>query len=207
MGLKFEICLKFSSSVKSVKAGQADIPRHIACNVLKRIFLALAIAQAMVDILHETVEMHAALAIDRQRIEKRIHQETFPAADAAPEIKAFHRLLAQEYPQQRAPGLFGFDQFVAQPLEIAERAELGRIEGEAVCLRGLPDLVGEGSRIALRRLARRRHQRLIVRLSTPSAASCRDSARVGCACTIRAMSSDAAPNSMATTASEISSDA
>src|SRR5258708_27046910 len=188
-----------------VQAQQAQLLRDMAGNNEQRIFFSLQIAQPMVDVLHEAMEMHPAFALDRYRIEEGIHQEAFAPTHAAPQIEAAHRPLAQKYAQQQLLHQFGFVQFIAQPPKMSECCELRGIQRETVGVGCLPGLVGESPGIA--RLYRLTHQRLIVRLSTARAASCRASARVGWACTIRAMSSEAAPNSMRTTASDISSDA
>ena len=82
-----------------VKAEQAQLLRYIAGDVQQRIFLTLQIAQPVMDVLHEAVEVHPALAFDRYRIEERVHQETFPPTHATPEIEAAHRPLAQKYAQ------------------------------------------------------------------------------------------------------------
>ena len=76
-----------------------------------------------------------------------------------------------------------------QSLEMPDHFDLGGIKGETMRLRRLLSVVGEG--LAIVRLCRLAHQRLIVRLSTASAASCSASDRVGCAWTMRAMSSEA----------------
>src|SRR5438445_7342564 len=94
----------------------------------QRIFFALQIAQAMMDVLNETMEMHPVLRFDRNRVEKHVHQEALAPPHTAPDIKTADRTLAQEHPHQRISCLLRLDEFVMQALEMPDCLELRRIE-------------------------------------------------------------------------------
>src|SRR6185436_15713909 len=81
-------------NVKFIEAQQAMLPRDIAGDLHKRIFVALQIAQPVMDVLHETVKMDAALARDRNEVEKRIHEEALAPAHASPEVQTADRAFA-----------------------------------------------------------------------------------------------------------------
>jgi hypothetical protein len=63
-----------SSAMPRRPAGSGRLPR------LARL------AQPLVDLEHEGVEMDPALLFDRQRLVEQVHQHRLAAADAAPEV-------------------------------------------------------------------------------------------------------------------------
>ena len=85
-----------------VETEQARFLRDVARDERKRIFPALMLVEPAVDFLHEAVKVYALFACDRRAIEKAVHQKTFAAADAAPQVDAAHRLLAREKANQRS---------------------------------------------------------------------------------------------------------
>src|SRR6185503_8685136 len=141
------------------------------------------------------VEVHAPLAHQRHAQIERVHQEALAAADRAPEVHALgQRRLDQQALQRAVAALLVGAPLLVELLQPLDRAPLRRILDEAAAREALlvdrDDVLG---------------QMLSERLSTPSAASFSASESEGCACTIMPMSSAEPRNSIATTASAISS--
>src|SRR5688500_4968717 len=162
-----------------------------------RVLGALARVELAMDLPHEVVEMHAPLANQRHAQIERVHQEALAAPDRAPQVHAFRQRRLDQQPLQRAraPLLVGAPLLV-EPLQPLDRAPLRRVLDEAAAREVLPV---KGNYIL--------SQMLSERLSTPSAASLRASESEGCAWQIMPMSSLDPRNSIATTASAISSPA
>ena len=70
-----------------VEAQHARFCGHVAGDRGERILDIPQRAQPVVHILHDAVEVRAALRVERQRLEEEIHKEGLAAADAAPDIK------------------------------------------------------------------------------------------------------------------------
>ena len=82
-------------------------------------------------ILHETVEMDALLALDRDPVEKAVHEKALAPPHPAPEVDSSHGLVPLEQPEQGTPGLPRAGNFARQPVEGVQGAFLGRIEDDA----------------------------------------------------------------------------
>ena len=101
---------------------RADIRRDGRDGIAR---LALAgLAQAAMDVLHEGVEMGAALTVYFQRGVEQVHQHGFSAPDAAPHVDAFRllRCLAEELPEKA-----GFLAFLQGRLKCFQPRSDGRL--------------------------------------------------------------------------------
>src|SRR5689334_2798271 len=147
------------------------------------------------NLAHEVVEMHPALAHQRHAAVERVHQEALAAPHRPPQVDALGKRRLDDQALQRvgAPRLV-VAPFLVEPLQPLDGAPLRGIGDEAALLQVLSI---EGDDILAHPLSDL--------LSTASAASRITSDIEGCAWQMRAMSSAEAPNSMATTASAISS--
>ena len=97
----------------------------------ERVFLALPVAQLAVHFLHEAVEVHAPLFLERQALEEYVHQVGLAAPHAAPHIQALEGLaLALAQARQQPLGGPVFKQAVVQMIERANRLFLGRVAHE-----------------------------------------------------------------------------
>src|SRR6185503_16894418 len=183
--------------VEFIEADEAVALRGALGHRGDRVLGALELVELAMDLAHEVVEVHAALAHQRHAQVERVHQEALAAPDRAPQVHPLgQRRLHQQPLQGRASLLLVLGPFLVQLLQALHRAPLGRIGNEAAALEAL--LVDRDDVLA---------QMLSERLSTPSAASFRASDSEGCACTIMPISSAEPRNSIATTASAISSPA
>src|SRR5713101_4064636 len=151
------------------------------------IFAALQLLELPVDVAHEVVEMHAALPDQGQAPVEAVHQEALSPAHPAPQVHAARQPLDRAQLRRIAFEPAAFQRAV---VETDDRQNL---RGALQFLSGLRRAVV--------------HQILSARLSTASAASFIASESEGCAWQIIPMSSLLARNSMATTASAISSEA
>src|SRR5690349_14512877 len=178
-----------------VEAEQAITPRGARREGGERVLRALQLAELAMDLAHEMVEVHAPLAHQRHAQEERVHEEALAPPDRPPEVDALRHRRLDEQPLQRirAPRLVGAPLLV-KALQALHRAPLRRVRDEAPLLQVL----------AVERDDILAHPFSDL-LSTASAASRITSDIEGCAWQMRAMSSAEAPNSMATTASAISS--
>jgi hypothetical protein len=95
------------------------------------------------DLLHEPMEVDALLALDRRALVEAVHEEAFSAPDAAPQVEAAHDALACEQADERGLEALEADQVVVEAFEMLDRAQLRRVEGEAVGFGALPDPVAE----------------------------------------------------------------
>src|SRR5437879_41353 len=181
--------------VKFVETDQPATPRGALGERGDRILGALQLVELAMDLAHEVVEVDAALAQERHAQIEAVHEEALAPSDGAPQVDAFR----QRRPHQQAfqPGvafrLVGGPVLV-ELLQPLDRAPLRSIADEPAAREAL--LVQRDDIL---------HQPFSERLSTASAASRVTSDIDGCAWLMRAMSSDEAPNSIATTASAISS--
>src|SRR6185503_4984131 len=183
--------------VEFIEADEAVALRGALGHRGDRVLGALELVELAMDLAHEVVEVHAALAHQRDAQVERVHQEALAAADRAPEINALRqRRLDQQALERVVALLLVLGPLLVQALQALDRSPLGRIGNEAAALEAL--LVDRNDVLA---------QMLSERLSTPSAASLSASDSDGCACTIMPMSSAEPRNSIATTASAISSPA
>ncbi|POF61113.1 hypothetical protein KMAL_32740 [Novacetimonas maltaceti] len=125
--------------------------------------------QALVDILHEAVEMHPALVLHRGEVEEQVHQHRLAAPDLpdhvdparprrsrlrpAPAPKAQPRAQAAEQAGTRGRPLHDHRvvvaQFAPQPVQAAGRLFLFRVAVERA-RRNAGLVHGEGAGIALR---------------------------------------------------------
>src|SRR6185436_13912242 len=184
-------------NMKFIKTNQSVTSSSTFRHCRDRVFGTLELVELAVNLAHEVVEVHAALAHQRHAQIERIHQEALAAPDRSPEIHPFgQRRLDQQALQRVIAPLLVLGPLLVQALQALDRAPLGRIGNEAAALEAL--LVDRDDVLA---------QMLSERLSTPSAASFNASDSEGCACTIMPMSSAEPRNSIATTASAISSPA
>src|SRR5581483_1493983 len=197
-----------------VEADQAVALGDARRERVERILAALQLLQLPVHVAHEMVEVHPALAHERQRQEEAVHEKALAAADPAPEVDAAReRRVHHEPPQSVAAPRLVRRPLLVEPLQALDRALLRRVAREAA-LAERPavdlerrELLALGDPRSSRIRTAVAHHMLSGRLSTASAASCITSESDGCACTTRAMSSELARNSIATTASAISSEA
>src|SRR5882762_7888754 len=158
--------------------------------------------------------MHAALSHQRQAQVKAVHQKALSPADPAPQVHAARkrRMHHQALERRAAPRLVG-GPLLVKLLQPLDRAQLRGIALEPAAFKRL--VVETDDRQGLRAAPQftgglrgaGAHQMLSARLSTASAASFIASESDGCAWQIMPMSSLLARNSMATTASAISSEA
>src|SRR6266508_4405218 len=180
----------------------------------ERILPAFQLLELPVHVAHEMVEMHAAFSHQRQAQVKAVHQEALAAAHAAPQVHPARQRRAHHQALERraAPRLVG-GPLLVELLQPLDRAQLRGIASEPAAfqravvetddrqnLRGSLQFLGGLRRAVV-------HQILSARLSTASAASFIASESEGCAWQIMPMSSLVARNSIATTASAISSEA
>ena len=121
--------------MKLVKTQQGRLRRDVVCDNLQRVGLLVMIFQVVLHPLHESVKVHPLLVRERHGSEKAIHQKTFPAPHAAPEIHALRRrrgrLLKPLAPAAHRRFRRVALQLVRQPLQAANRPILRRICGEA----------------------------------------------------------------------------
>src|SRR5256884_899542 len=158
--------------------------------------------------------MHAALAHERQAQVEAVHEKALPATHAAPHVDAARKRRMQHQAPERvaAPRLVG-GPLLVELLQALDRAQLRGIAFEpAPFERAVVETDDrQGLRGALQFLGGLRrpvaHQMLSARLSTASAASFMAWESEGWAWKIMPISSLLARNSMATTASAISSEA
>ena len=81
--------------------------------------------------LHEAVEVHAPLFLERQALEEHIHQVGLAAPHPAPHVQALVGLaLALAQARQQPLGGLVFEQAVVQMIERADRLFLGRVAHE-----------------------------------------------------------------------------
>jgi hypothetical protein len=183
--------------VELVEADQPITPRHAPCHLVERILHAAQVAQFAMDPAHELVEMQAALTAYRHGFEEAVHDETLSAPDAAMQPDAAWDLRPEDHPPQDVPpNHLEVLEFVRKALQPLDGRQLRRI-----C---------PGSRVPRARLktfGERQSYMFSDRLSVASAASRMTSESDGCGWPMRAMSSAAALNSIATTASAIRSEA
>src|SRR5947208_4178473 len=181
--------------VKLVEADQPAAPGGALGERGDRILGAFQSVELAMDLAHEVVEVDAALAYQRHAQVEAVHEEALAPPDGAPQVDPFR----QRRPDQQAlqpgvaPRLVG-GPLLVQLLQPLDRAPLRRVRDEPTARETL--LVERDDIL---------HQPFSERLSTASAASRVTSDIDGCAWLMRAMSSDEAPNSIATTASVISS--
>src|SRR5882672_562018 len=178
----------------------------------ERVLAALQLCELAVHVAHEVVEVHAALAHQRQAQVEAVHEEALAPADAAPEVDpAWQRRAHHQAPQRRGAPRLVRGPFLVELLQALDRAQLRGVALEAAALqRPVVDLDGPLLRELLlfsRFQNAFPHQMLSARLSTASAASFIASESDGWAWQIMPMSSLEARNSIATTASAISSEA
>ena len=92
---------------KLVEAEHAGFGGHVAGDRGERVLDIPQRAQPLVHVLHDAMEVRAAFSLERQRLEKEIHQEGLAAADAAPDIKARYSrrrfAFARQEPRETAP--------------------------------------------------------------------------------------------------------
>src|SRR5215467_3240682 len=178
----------------------------------ERVFPALQFLELAVHVAHEVVEVHAALAYERQAQVEAVHEEALAAAHAAPEVDAARQLgVHDQAPQRRrAPRLVGRPLLV-KLLQALDRTHLRGVALEAAPLQGAVVDLDRPALDDLLAFSRFQdpfpHQMFSARLSTARAASFIASDSEGCAWQIMPMSSLEARNSIATTASAINSDA
>ena len=77
---------------KFVKADHPGFVRKHFRHDIQRVFLAFQAFQFLVNTLHKPVEVHPHLAIKGQSFIERIHEVSFTATHAAPEIQTLHRI-------------------------------------------------------------------------------------------------------------------
>lgn len=83
--------------VELVEAQQAGVGGDAIRHLLQRIGRVVELAQVVLHLLHEGVEVHPALAPIRHRVVEAIHQEALAPPHAAPEVNAARHLgLVQE---------------------------------------------------------------------------------------------------------------
>src|SRR6185503_13976779 len=184
-------------NMELIKANQSVTPSRALRDGRDRILGALERVELAMDLAHEVVEVHAPLAHQRHAQIEGVHQEALAAPDRAPQVDALRQRRLDQQALERARALLlVLGPLLVQALQALDRAPLGGIGNEAAALEAL--LVDRDDVLA---------QMLSERLSTPSAASFSASDSDGCACTIMPMSSAEPRNSIATTASAISSPA
>src|SRR5437879_5334332 len=181
--------------VKLVEADQPAAPGGALGERGDRILGALQSVELAMDLAHEVVEVDAALADQRHAQVEAVHEEALAPPDGAPQVDPFRQRRPDQQALQAgvAPRLVG-GPLLVQLLQPLDRAPLRRVRDEPPARETL--LVERDDIL---------HQPFSERLSTASAASRVTSDIDGCAWLMRAMSSDEAPNSIATTASAISS--
>src|SRR5690349_6453400 len=77
--------------VKLVEAQEPYVARDASGDDAQRIFLTLQLAQAMMNRLHEAMEMNALLARDGRHAKELVHQKALAAPDRAPKVDAAYR--------------------------------------------------------------------------------------------------------------------
>ena len=77
-----------------VEAQQPRLRGDFVGDPQQRIVLAPECVEALVHLAHEGVEMHAALALERQRVEEAVHQHALAAADTSVEVEPARQLRA-----------------------------------------------------------------------------------------------------------------
>src|SRR5262249_6542759 len=149
------------------------------------------------DLAHEVVEVHAPLPHQRHAEVERIHEEALAAPHRPPQVDALGQIgMHQQALQRVRAALLVFAPLLVELLQALDRAPLRRFDDEAPLRQVL--------------LVKREdvgHQIFRARLSTASAASFIASESDGWAWQIMPMSSAEPRNSIATTASAISSPA
>src|SRR2546423_7818103 len=118
--------------VELVEADQAMAARGARGDRGERVLRAAQLVELAMDLAHEVMEVHAALALEWHAAEERVHEEALAAADRAPEVDALRQLGMNQQALQRvrALRLVGAPLLV-EPLQPLDRAPLRRIGDEA----------------------------------------------------------------------------
>src|SRR5439155_12133628 len=129
--------------VELVEGEEAELPRDVARDRVERILLPGQRAHALVDLAHELVEVHAALAAMARHLVEGVHHQRLAAPDAAPDVDAARRLLSRAEVRHQAVDLPGailpvLLELLEEAFEVLEHLQLLAIGLKIVPLAEVP---------------------------------------------------------------------
>jgi hypothetical protein len=124
--------------VEFVEADQPVAPGGAHGHLGDRVLGALELVELAMDLAHEVVEVHAALAHQRHAQVERVHQKALAAAHGSPQVHAFRqRRLHDQALERRVAPLLVRGPLLVEALQPLDRAPLRRVRDEAPFLQTL----------------------------------------------------------------------